>query len=285
MQETLYVEYVSFTESKKDKDEKVLLDGCVGEVDKGSFIRAARKFKEGQASGKKNPMVYVPVRFFLNLPGTLVGFYPNWGFSKNDVSEQGVQVLFNRLRVTDRVPASAYDRKIINSSQPAVNVKDVFESQVYYCTASIAKFNYAVEMLSSALPNAWLWCKESTRSAGVGARGPVFLEGRIYGADTLIQLYSKKFQGVVLQVLSRDICKGYSERMTSDLYLLSNTEEYIEHIDGVKIKRTRIGVLDLLSEITSFYTPKEYMIKKKTKKDNTVNPLAAQFAPLAKERK
>ncbi len=260
MRETLNVEYVSPAAGKKDKDERSLLDGCVGEVDKGAFQRAIRQHKAeetrvAERGERPRPPVTVPVRFVLSFPGSHVGFYPNWSFDRNDIEEQGILLPVKNLKLTKRVAVSAYTRKHLQHHE--LDIKEVFEKQVYYYTNSLARLKSFMTFVHPALGHAWLWSKESKTPSS--DKLPVFFEARIYGADTIIPVYSKRFQGVVVQILARDILSGYNERMTSDLYLVSNTQEYVEYLDGVALEREQSSVSAILKSLRSFMTPRDYM--------------------------
>ncbi len=259
MRETLNVEYVSPAGGKKDRDDKAQLDGCVGEVDKGAFQRALRqaKLNEDNRTGK---VVQVPVRFALNFPASVVGFYPNWSFGQSDTDEQGILLPIRNLRVTKRIPASAYKRTHLQHHQ--LDVKTVFEKPVYYYTASRARLQQLLSHLSGILPKSWIWTKESKVS---GDKPLVFLEARIYGADTVIPVYSRRFQGVAVQIITRDILTSYAERMASDLYLFSNTSEYVEYFDGVAIEREAISASSLMANISAMISPREFMALKGAK--------------------
>jgi hypothetical protein len=258
MNDLISVEYTSKISSKKEKDDKAFLDGFVGEVKRSSYIRALREAKLRDINGDSNP-VKVQVRFCLNVPGSLVGFYPNWGFGKHDVDEQGIPVPVRSLKPTKRVCISNYERRPIGDDK--IDIASIFEKPVFYSTNSYKKFSRVMltDTDQLGLNHGWTWSKES-RSASPD-KPLVFMECRIYGADTVLPVYSSsRFRGIVIQILSRDLAAGYSERMTSDVYVLANTREYVEYVDGVSVERERLS--NIRSLANSLCPPREYMLEK-----------------------
>ncbi len=235
MRELLSVEYMSFTGNPKQKDQRLALDGCLGEVDKRSYVRALRAFRAAIKAGTPATQT-VSVRFPLNMPMTHVGFYPNWGFASDDIDEQGIAIPVQNLRVSKKPLISSYSRA--PWPEDTRDMLKAFEAPLYFETFSRARLLGAIERMHTILPYGWIWCGESQMTD----RPLLFQGARIYGADNLIQVYANagRFKGLAVQVFTRDLLHGYHNKMASDILLLTNTTEYVEYLDGETIPRNRV---------------------------------------------
>jgi len=236
MRELLPVEYVSFTGIPKQKDQRLALDGCLGEVDRHSYQRAVRAFRAAVKAGASTNQICVSVRFPLNMPMTDIGFYPNWGFSRNDVDEQGIAIPVQNLRLSKKPLISSYTRAPWPTE--TMDILNAFEAPVYYETRSLPRLINAIARLQMPLPHGWVWVNESQTTIH-----PLLFQGaRFYGADNLIQVYANnRFKGLAVQIFTRDLLHGYHQKMASDILLLTSTTEYVEYLDGETILRNRIN--------------------------------------------
>jgi hypothetical protein len=270
--ELLAVEYISKGESKKEgADALHFLDGCRGEVCKKAWIKAKQSARQG------GPIPHVMARFSLAFPGNVLKLYPNWGFGDEDLEEQGLRVPVTSLRPVAKTPISKFTP--IRWTEEMQVVQAVFEKDSYIKINSMSDLFTCFGSLEKSLQYCWAWYSES------GEGKNVFMQARIYGIDKLIASYApSKFNGVAIQIFTRPI-KETVERMRSDVYLFSNTEEYVNYIDGVEIKRQLVGKgrwspsLQGKYPKENFKSAKEFLSKEdKSSKEDEEKLLAAMAA-------
>lgn len=207
----------------------------------------------------------IPVRFPLAGPGSYVSLLR----SDRDPTDpytlaaEGEYVDKSGLYVLkDRVPVSLYTRV------PICDTLDLFEKPVYFSTYSLSKFFSLTSSLRGAYQWEWVWKLEklATNKGTDDKFKHIFIEARFYGIDSVITTYdSNRFRGVAVEIIYRPqatpemIEKGIRVMRTcSDLYLFSNTDEYLSYIDGVSVSRERAeGPHTIKSRYANFITPKQ----------------------------
>jgi len=171
-----------------------------------------------------------------------------------DVARDSLYVL------KDRIPTSLYERVKL------ADTKTLFEKPVYMSTFSKDRLSQLLNELASTYRNSWIW------SWGMGpidaprtsTYQPVFLEARVYGIDTIIGTYdARKFDGVVLEIIYKPFPNQTMwdqgtrvMRARSNVYILSNYEEYVSYVDGVKLGREKTNYVSMISKYSKFLTTK-----------------------------
>lgn len=166
MRDLIAVEYVSKGDSKKEgADALSFLDGCRGEVCKKSWINA----KKSADKGRESPSVIA--RFPLAAPGGVIKLYPNWGFSDDDLEEQGLRIPISSLRAVAKTPISRFSG--IRWSEGSDITPAVFEKDSYIKIHSMGELWDCLKAASQSLRYCWGWCSES------GEGQNVFMQARI----------------------------------------------------------------------------------------------------------
>ena len=243
------VEYVP----KKEKHCVQPLSGCIGET-LSSFLKTNRK------SDRKT----IPVRFPLVGPNTHK--YKIHSGMNNLCAYQleidGVDIVLKDICVLEnKIPISLYKR--ISMREPQY----LFERPVYMSTFSHKGMLGLLETIKSTYSKNWVWRLDSveTTSSRTGAHPPVFVEARVYGINNVISTYNKKkLDGVALEIIykpwpSKKLMASGTQVLAScsDVYLFSNSDEYIDYVDGVNLRRERTTFSNILNKYKNILTPKQ----------------------------
>lgn len=290
MKRLVCVEYSPGKTAQVEKREKVKhspLYGCVGETRRDLLLAALRRIKKsGQAPNpdqRFNPTalgdVKIPVRFPLIGPNSDLRFWGNKRDPEDALTlrEEGVLISPYDLHLLKKKPVSFYEGRPLRNNQELFKL---FESDTFVHTRSHSRFIKALADLSKEFSFGWGW-KEETLA---GERAPIFFGARFFGVDTVVSTYDNSvLRGVAVEVASRPwpTARQYKNhnrllRVRRDVFLLTNTEEYISHIDGVSIgrKKTSVG---------SFIT--KYKGMTKAAKAADVRKELAKAASLIKDKK
>jgi hypothetical protein len=235
----------------------------------------------------------IPVRFPLTGPGSHVSLIRSDRdpLDPYTLALEGEYVSKSNLYVLKgRTPVSLYKRI------PICKTEDIFEKPVYFSVYGLSTFIEMINQLKRSYSWSWLWKLEKNAIATTSHDKfkHVFLEARFYGIDSVITTYDgNKFRGVAVEIIYRPqpsakmLEKGIRVlRTCSDLYLFSNTEEYISYIDGVNVPRERASGPHLAkNRYSSFITPKQAVSLGRFKDHYAKVVEEKKRVPVAKEKK
>lgn len=267
MSKLISVEYYPTTNKSPASE----LSGQVGEMRKHEYISRVKSIK---AAIKNVNRASVKVRFPLASkkgrisPGDITN-YPD-----DDIlfAAESISLPLGSLHVVDKMPVSYYERVFCTSEQAAKEAERLLGESRYLVVKSLPSLEKTIKNLESVFKFVWQW---RTQNSLHGDNKPLFVEARIYGADTVVPLYKKgEFNGVAIEIISRKaltpvkkkkkgLCKRSSE---SDLFLMTNTKRYVGVVDGVSTKTKQISKQDLIkTPLKGYLTPKQLLEIRKSK--------------------
>jgi hypothetical protein len=250
------VEYSPVTLERKGKPKLPVLVGAVGETYQHLLERAWSRGDDA------------PVRFPVACPGGRLLRNRNdnpqslMTFLEQSIDLPGISL----FPIKDRKPLSEYTK--IETADLQTLGDRLFERPNYASMSSLGQFMGALRQLTSRYQHGWAWKTEwKANTQGEIAR-PVFLEGRFYGIDAVIPTYDpNKLRGLVVEVIYRPFpTKALREsgikrlRVRSDVYIISSGTEYINHLDGVSLKREEFAPAKLLEHLRLLSTPKDIIL-------------------------
>lgn len=230
--------------------------GCVGETLEGLYNRALLPSDNIRSRE-------IPVRFPLIMANSQVAtFWSRKNYAPTDkilFQEEGISLPARDVCRIKRPPISEYTRRPLGNNEEVF--QELFESDHYCSTFSLNTFLGVLHYLGERYSLGWTWKKEWNQKVGNAKLRSLFIEARFYGIDTAISIYNrKKIDGVVIEVIVRPWPseKDYKEgvrrtRFRSNVYLVSNCSEYIDYVDGVALKRTKIASSNWSKKLAEVY--------------------------------
>lgn len=217
----------------------------------------------------ERPALEVPVRFPLNAPGSFRRHLTEDRDSLSEIQllQESVLVEPRYLHKVKKTPISLYEKIKVS------DFSELFEKPVYMPVYSLKKLREEIiPRLEAEYSHRWAWLKEWSSDVAP----TLFMEARIYGADNVVNTYARnKFSGVALQVIVRPtpnkehLEQGIrSLRSVCDVFVYSNTTEFISYLDGVKIPKIEIGEGAVLKRYKNYvFSAKEILEEMRNPKE------------------
>jgi hypothetical protein len=274
------VEYAPKLDPRSNRNNDVIspLIGCVGET--------LERFLHPH---ERAPTSLIPVRFPLSRPGSRIArtHSEREPLDPYLLEVESIDVAIDSLYpIEDRVPTSLYTR--IGAREPQY----LFERPVYMSTFSRDGLLGFIKEFRKHYNNCWIWKWDASLEPGGNNSiyQPVFVEARVYGIDNVIGTYdARKFDGVALEIIYRPwpsqelIDQGTKIlRSCSNVYLFSNSEEYINYVDGVRITREKTDYIHMVTKYQKFLTPSQGVALRKTSLLGTMKDKKEPLPPIKK---
>lgn len=256
---------VEYSPRKSEQNVWSWLEGCLGEANKENIERVIGRSKWGEEKGvpEKQRKLEILVRFPLALPYANLCYYPGkplHNSTERRLAASGILLPLSDIYPVRDKPISTYEGKPIDVSN-LNDLRALTNKDYYYYTHSLTKLRYSlIPFLRKNYGYTYVWRRESSADAPGTVR--VFLQARLYGAATLIRSHSDSFRGFALVIYSRKVdSKMSSHYAFEDVYIFSNTDEYVDYLDGERLNRpagTEYIDTDLMGKRINLITPKEF---------------------------